>query len=60
VLVAEPAADAFAAAFRSLDGRWFHPDVIRRHAEQFSRARFALEMSRLIDDTRRAPEGTRW
>ena len=60
VLVSDPTAEAFAAAFGSLDRRWFHPEVIRRHAEQFSRGRFAREMNRLIDETRRAPEGTRW
>jgi integral membrane sensor domain MASE1 len=60
VLVSDPTAEAFAAAFGSLARRWFHPEVIRRHAEQFSRGRFAREMNRLIDETRRAPEGTRW
>ena len=60
VLVAEPAAEAFAAAFRSLPERWFDADVIRRHAEGFSRARFSRQMRQVLDETRDAPEGTRW
>jgi glycosyltransferase involved in cell wall biosynthesis len=60
VLVEEPTPEAFAGAFTSLNGRWFNQDVIRRHAEQFSRARFASTMKRLLDETRHAPEGTRW
>ena len=60
VLVPEPSGEAFAAAFRSLGTRPFNPDVIRRHAETFSRERFASEMQAVIDDTLRAPEGTQW
>jgi glycosyltransferase involved in cell wall biosynthesis len=60
VLVDEPTPEAFAAAFTSLSGRWFNQDVIRRHAEQFSRDRFATTMRRLLHETREAPEGTRW
>jgi glycosyltransferase involved in cell wall biosynthesis len=60
VLVDEATPDAFAAAFTSLSERWFNQDVIRRHAEQFSRARFAATMSRILDETRQAPEGTTW
>jgi glycosyltransferase involved in cell wall biosynthesis len=60
VLVGESTPEAFASAFSSIPGRWFNQDVIRRHAEQFSRARFASTMSRILDETRHAPEGTRW
>jgi glycosyltransferase involved in cell wall biosynthesis len=60
ILVDEASPEAFAAAFTSLSSRWYNQDVIRRHAEQFSRSRFASAMSRLLDETRRAPEGTRW
>ena len=60
VLVAEPTAEAFADAFASLPGRWFNADVIRRHAEGFSRAHFARQMREVIDQTTDAPEGTRW
>jgi glycosyltransferase involved in cell wall biosynthesis len=60
VLVDEATPEAFAAAFTSLNGRWFNQDVIRRHAEQFSRERFAAAMGRILAETREAPEGTRW
>ena len=60
VLVPEPTAEAFAEAFGSLRGRWFNQDVIRAHAESFSRARFARQMQQMIEQTVQAPEGTRW
>ena len=60
VLVPEPTAEGFADAFRSLPGRWFNQDVIRAHAETFSRARFARQIQRVIEETAAAPEGTRW
>jgi glycosyltransferase involved in cell wall biosynthesis len=60
VLVPEATPDAFAGAFASIPGRWFNADVIRRHAEGFSRARFAREMQNVIDEMVQAPEGTRW
>ena len=60
VLVPEPTAEAFADAFASLPGRWFNVDVIRRHAEGFSRAQFARQMQDIIEQTAQAPEGTRW
>ena len=60
VLVTEPTAEAFAEAFRSLPNRWFNTEVIRRHAEDFSRAHFARRMRDVIEQTVAAPEGTRW
>ena len=60
VLVEEATPEAFATAFNSLASRWFNQDVIRRHAEQFSRERFAVAMGRILNETRQAPEGTRW
>ncbi len=60
VLVPEATPDAFAEAFASIPGRWFNADVIRRHSEGFSRARFARQMQAVIDETVQAPEGTRW
>ena len=60
VLVPEPTAEAFADAFASLPGRWFDVDVIRRHAEGFSRAQFARQMQDIIEQTAQAPGGTRW
>ena len=55
LLVAEPTPDAFASAIaRVVDGASdgeFAPGPIRRHAEQFSRARFGEELGRRIDET---------
>jgi glycosyltransferase involved in cell wall biosynthesis len=33
---------------------------IRRHAERFSRSRFVAEIEHIVDDTLRAPAGSRW
>ena len=60
VLVSEPLPEAFAEAFGSLPSRWFDTGVIRRHAERFSRERFAARMRDVIDETAAAPEGARW
>lgn len=60
VLVPEATPAAFAEAFASLPSRWFNADVIRRHAEGFSRDHFATRMRQLLDETLEAPEGTRW
>ena len=35
-------------------------DRIRRHAEQFSRARFVRDIERVVDETLSAPAGRRW
>jgi glycosyltransferase involved in cell wall biosynthesis len=45
ILVDESTPDAFAAGIADAMGRTFDPALIRRHAEQFSRARFAGEMA---------------
>jgi glycosyltransferase involved in cell wall biosynthesis len=51
VLVGEAAPQAFADAIAQAIDRPFDSVVIRRHAEQFSRARFADEMTAVIHDT---------
>jgi glycosyltransferase involved in cell wall biosynthesis len=60
ILVTDASPDAFADALMAVRQLPFNPDVARAHAEQFSRGRFAAEMTRLVDETRRAPEGMRW
>jgi glycosyltransferase involved in cell wall biosynthesis len=60
VLVQEAGVDAFAAALDQVSHARFDAERIRRHAEQFSRARFLRQMQELIDETRSAPPGTRW
>jgi glycosyltransferase involved in cell wall biosynthesis len=47
-LVAEPAADAFAAAIARVAAARFDSAAIRRHAERFGRERFGDEMEALI------------
>ena len=48
VLVAELSADAFADAIATAVDRRFDSAAVRRHAEQFSRARFGDQMASLI------------
>jgi len=48
VLVAEQSADAFADAIAGAVDRSFDAGAIRRHAEQFGRARFGDQMAALI------------
>jgi glycosyltransferase involved in cell wall biosynthesis len=50
VLVDEATPEAFAAGISEAMNRPFDPAVIRRHAERFSRARFADEMTALIGE----------
>lgn len=60
VLVSEATDAAFAAGLRHAAAQYWQPDVIRRHAETFSRERFVHEMTAVIDDTLAAPPDTRW
>jgi glycosyltransferase involved in cell wall biosynthesis len=53
VLVAEPAAPAFADAIARAIDTEFDAAAIRRHAERFGRERFSNEMAALISDTDR-------
>jgi glycosyltransferase involved in cell wall biosynthesis len=60
VLVDEPTAEAFAGGIADARRMPFDPAVARVHAERFSRQRFQAGIARLVDETRHAPEGTRW
>ena len=60
VLFADTTVESLAAALtRAAATTWDHVKI-RRHAEQFSRARFAEEIHHIVDDTLRAPAGSRW
>jgi glycosyltransferase involved in cell wall biosynthesis len=51
ILVDTAAAEAFAEAIGEIERRRFDPAVIRRHAERFSRARFAQQIDVVLQDT---------
>jgi glycosyltransferase involved in cell wall biosynthesis len=55
LLVDDPVPAAFADAVRRVLDRPFDPVVIRRHAERFSRERFAAEIDTLVRDTLATP-----
>jgi glycosyltransferase involved in cell wall biosynthesis len=61
VLVDEGSPEAFAAAIRRSLERPFDAQDIRRHAEQFSRSRFAEQFQSVVDETLNAPaDSTAW
>ena len=60
VLFDDTTVDSLAAALTRAAGITWDPAPIRRHAERFSRARFAAEIEHIVDDTLRAPAGQRW
>jgi glycosyltransferase involved in cell wall biosynthesis len=60
VLVEHDGPGPLAEGLRDAVSRRFDEGRIRRHAEQFSRERFADRIRACVDDTLAAPEGTRW
>ncbi len=58
VLVDEPTPGALADGLRRALATRFDPAAIRRHAERFSRERFADEIRACVDETLMAPSGT--
>lgn len=60
VLVPETTVDALADGLRRAAATPWDPARIRRHAEQFSHARFVTAIERVVEDTLRAPAGHRW
>jgi glycosyltransferase involved in cell wall biosynthesis len=60
VLVEGSGAEALARGLREAAERPFDSSVIRRHAERFSRERFASEMLAAINGTLSAPGESRW
>ena len=57
VLVRSETPEAMAAGIRRALDAGFDAAVIRRHAEQFGRGRFAQAFRALIDETMAAPAG---
>ena len=60
VLVAEPTAEAFAAALERLGRMRLDPARLRANAERFSRDRHLAQMRAVIDETLAEPQGRRW
>jgi glycosyltransferase involved in cell wall biosynthesis len=60
VLFPEPTVDALSGALQRVSALQCDRDRIRRHAEQFSRARHVTAMRGVIDEVMSAPAGTRW
>ena len=60
VLFGETTVESLAAALHRAAATPWNAPRIRAHAETFSRRRFAAEMEQVVDDTMRAPAGTRW
>ena len=60
VLFDDTTVDSLAAALTRAANTPWDPAPIRRHAERFSRARFAAEIQHVVDDTLSAPAGHRW
>ncbi|MGE0862851.1 MAG: glycosyltransferase [Vicinamibacterales bacterium] len=60
VLFADPTVESLAASLQRAAATPWNPARIRAHAETFSRRRFVAEVERVVDDTMRAPAGTRW
>ena len=52
--------DSLAAAMTRAATTSWDRAKIRRHAEQFSRSRFVNEIQHVVDDTLKAPAGSRW
>ncbi len=60
VLFGEGTVDSLAGALQRAAATPWNPARIRAHAETFSRGRFVTEVEQIVDDTMRAPAGTRW
>lgn len=60
VLFADTTVEAMAGALERAGRLTFDRARIRAHAERFSRDRHLAGMRDVIEDTRRAPHGTRW
>jgi glycosyltransferase involved in cell wall biosynthesis len=60
VLFGETTVESLAAALTRTAATTWDSATIRRHAERFSRSRFVDEIQHIVDDTLRAPAGSRW
>jgi glycosyltransferase involved in cell wall biosynthesis len=59
-VLVEPGVEALADGLTRAAATSWDSETIRRHADKFSRARFAKEIQAAIDDTMTAPAGHRW
>jgi glycosyltransferase involved in cell wall biosynthesis len=59
-VLVEPGVEALADGLKRVAARDWDPVRIRRHAERFSRARFAREIETAIDETLAQPAGRQW
>ena len=60
VLFADTTVESLSAGLKRAASIEWDSVRIRRHAEQFSRARFVRQIEHVVDDTLRAPAGHRW
>jgi len=60
VLFGDTTVESLAAGLRRAASTPWNAARIRAHAETFSRRRFVAEIEQVVDDTMRAPAGTRW
>jgi glycosyltransferase involved in cell wall biosynthesis len=60
LLVDDDSVRSFADALGEIQRMPFDSAVARAHAERFSRQQFQTRMTRLVDETARAPEGAQW
>jgi len=59
-LLVEPGEEALADGMQRAAARAWDAERIRRHADQFSRDRFAAEVMHVVNETMAAPPGHRW
>ncbi len=60
VLFGDTTVESLAAALTRAAATTWDNAGIRRHSEQFSRSRFVAEIQHIVDDTLKAPAGSRW
>ena len=60
VLFSDPTVPSLTAALERVRTMSFNRSVLRQHAEQFARERYADQMRAIVETTMAAPAGTRW
>ena len=60
VLFSDTTVESLSDGMKRAAGMPWDSTRIRRHAEQFSRARFVRDIERVVDETLTAPAGRRW
>jgi glycosyltransferase involved in cell wall biosynthesis len=59
-VLVEPGVEALADGMQRAAALTWDTELLRRHADAFSRARFVTEIQEAIDETMAAPPGHRW